>query len=179
MARIECRGFSLSSVYDDRTVLAIPPVRLATLSDARAIAELSRDSIELGLGWSYPPSRIQKAIRSRTTNVAVVHESGCLLGFGIMDYGDTAAHLVLLGVQPHQRRRGLGRHVLSWLEQCALTAGLERISIEARADNPGAIGFYQRQGYRVRGRVPGYYRGVLDAVLLEKKLGMAGAGGAG
>ena len=137
----------------------------------------ARDFIEHGLGWSYPPSRIQKAIRSRTTNVAVIHERGCLLAFGIMDYGDTAAHLVLLGVQPQQRRRGLGRHVLSWLEQCAVTAGLEKIGIEARADNPGAIGFYRRQGYRVRGRAPGYYRGVVDAVLLEKKLG--GTGGAG
>ena len=170
---------NLSLAYDDQAVLAIPSVRLATPGDARAIAELSRDSIERGLGWSYSPSRIQRAIRSRTTNVAVVHERGCLLAFGIMDYGDTAAHLVLLGVQPQQRRRGLGRHVLSWLEQCAVTAGLERIGIEVRADNPGAIGFYRRLGYEVRGRVPGYYRGVVDAVVLEKRIGKADDGGGG
>jgi ribosomal protein S18 acetylase RimI-like enzyme len=158
-------------------VLAIPSVRLATPSDARAIAELSRDFIEHGLGWSYTPNRILRAIRCKTTNVAVIHERGSLLAAGIMEYGDTAAHLVLLGVQPTQRRRGLGRHVLSWLEQCALTAGLEKIIIEARADNPGAIGFYLGQGYRVRSRVPGYYRGVVDAVRLEKRLGMADVDG--
>ena len=157
--------------------MAIPSVRLATPGDARAIAELSRDSIERGLGWTYSPSRIQRAIRSRTTNVAVVHELGCLLAFGIMDYGDTAAHLVLFGVQPQLRRRGLGRYVLSWLEQCAVTAGLERIDIEVRADNPGAVAFYGRQGYEVRGRVRGYYRGVVDALLLEKKIWKAGVGG--
>src|SRR5688500_3142426 len=150
----------------------MPSVRLATPGDARAIAELSRDFIEHGLGWSYTPGRIRRAIQSKTANVAVIHERGCLLAAGIMEYGDTAAHLVLLGVQPKQRRRGLGRHILSWLEQCALTAGLERISTEARADNPGAIGFYQAQGYWVRSRVPGYYRGVVDAVRLEKTLGM-------
>ena len=157
----------------------MPSVRLATPSDARAIAELSRDHIEHGLGWSYTPSRILRAIRSKTTNVAVIHEQGRLLAAGIMEYGDTTAHLVLLGVQPTQRRRGLGRHLLSWLEQCALTAGLEKISVEARADNPSAIEFYQGQGYRVRSRVPGYYRGVLDAMRLEKKLGMADVGGVG
>jgi ribosomal protein S18 acetylase RimI-like enzyme len=158
-------------------VLEIPSVRLATPGDARAIAELSRDFIEYGLGWSYTPARILRAIRSRTTNVAVIHERGSLLAAGIMEYGDTTAHLVLLGVLPTQRRRGLGRHILSWLEQCALTAGLENISVEARADNPGAIGFYQEQGYGVRSRVPGYYRGVVDAVRLEKKLGLADVGG--
>ena len=160
-------------------MLAIPSIRLATPGDARAIAELSRDFIEYGLGWSYTPSRILGAIRSKTTNVAVIHDRGCLLAAGIMEYGDTAAHLVLLGVQPTHRRRGVGRYVLSWLEQCALTAGLEKISVEARADNPSAIGFYQGQGYRVRGRVPGYYRGVVDAVRLEKRLGMADVGGVG
>lgn len=154
-------------------MLAIPSVRLATPGDAYAIAELSRDFIEYGLGWSYTPKRILRAIRSRTTNVAVVREHTHLLAAGIMDYGETTAHLVLLGVQPGQRRRGLGRHVLRWLEECALTAGLERVDVEARADNPGAIAFYQGQGYEVRGHVPGYYRGVLGAVRLEKRLGVS------
>jgi len=133
---------------------------------------LSRDFIEYGLGWGYTPNRILKAIRSRTTNVAVVGEHTLLLATGIMEYGEIAAHLVLLGVQLGWRRRGLGRLVLLWLEECALTAGLERVGVEARADNPGAIDFYQRQGYEIRGRVPGYYRGVVDAVRLEKRLGV-------
>lgn len=156
-------------------MLAIPSVRLATPRDARVIAELSRDFIEYGLGWSYTPNRILRAIRSRTTNVAVVGEHTRLLAAGIMEYGETTAHLVLLGVQPAQRRRGLGRHVLLWLEECALTAGLERVGVEARADNPGAIDFYLGQRYEVRARAPGYYRGVVDAVRLEKWLGMRDA----
>jgi len=156
-------------------VLAIPSVRLATPSDARAIAELSRDFIEYGLGWTYTPNRILRAIRSRTTNVAVMSERTHLLAAGIMEYGETEAHLVLLGVHPGQRRRGLGRNVLLWLQECALTAGLERVGVEARADNPGAIDFYLRQGYEIRGRVPAYYRGLVDAVRLEKRLGVNNA----
>jgi len=157
--------------------LEIPSVRLATPGDARAIAELSRAFIEYGLGWNYTPGKILGAIRSKTTNVAVIQDDGTLFAAGIMDYGDTAAHLVLLGVHPAQRRRGLGRHVLSWLEQCALTAGLMKIGVEVRADNPIAIGFYQVQGYKVRSRAPGYYRGVVDAMVLEKRLGATDSGG--
>lgn len=153
-------------------MLAIPSVRLATPGDARAIAELSRDFIEHGLGWGYTPNRILKAIRSRTTNVAVAGEHTHLFAAGIMEYAETTAHLVLLGVQPEWRRRGLGRLILLWLEECALTAGLERVDVETRADNPGAVDFYLAQGYEVCGRVPGYYRGVVDAVRLEKRLGV-------
>ena len=152
-------------------MLAIPSVRLATPGDARAIAELSRDFIEYGLGWTYTPNRILRAIRSRTTNVAVVGEHTHLLVAGIMEYAETTAHLVLLGVQPKWRRRGLGRLVMLWLEECALTAGLEQVGVETRADNPGAVDFYLAQGYAVRGYVPGYYRGVVAAVRLEKRLG--------
>ena len=151
-------------------MLARPTVRLATLGDAPAIARFSRDFIEQGLPWSYTRERIARAIQRETTNVAVVNEQETLRAFGIMDYGDTAAHLVLLGVQVTERRRGLGSYILSWLEQCAVTAGLRRIGVEARADNPQAIAFYQQQGYRVRNRIPGYYQGILEAVRLEKAL---------
>ena len=153
-------------------MLAIPSIRLATPGDARAIAELSRDYIEHGLGWSYTPGRVLKAIHSRTTNVVVVRERSDLHAAGMMEYAETAAHLVLLGVHPGLRRRGLGTQVLRWLEECALTAGLSRVGVEARADNPGAVDFYLAQGYGLRGRVPGYYRGVLEAVRLEKRLGV-------
>jgi len=154
-------------------MLDIPVIRLATSDDAKAIAALARDCIEQGLGWSYTPERTLRAMRCRSTNVAVIHEHGALLAAGIMGYGDTTAHLVLLGVQPTRRRRGWGRQLLSWLEACAVTAGLDKIGVEARADNHGAIAFYLGQGYAVRGRVPGYYRHVIDAVCLEKRLGIA------
>ena len=154
------------------TVLENPAIRLANAGDAHAVAVLSRDTIEHGLGWRYTPDRVLAAIRNRATNVVVVHARGCLLAGGIMEYGDNSAHLVLLGVQRTHRRRGLGRQVLTWLQACAITAGLETIRVEVRDDNPNALAFYQTQGYRVRDRVIGYYGGVLDAVRLAKSLGV-------
>jgi len=153
-------------------MLAEPSVRLATARDARAIAKFSRDFIEYGLGWVYTEGKIARAIQSTSTNVAVIDEGEILRAFGIMDYGDTTGHLVLLGVQPQLQRRGLGTRTLGWLEQCAVTAGLEQIRVEARADNPRAITFYKNQGYSVYDKISGYYRGVLDAVCLEKELGV-------
>ena len=151
---------------------SLPAIRLATRNEAQAIAELSRDCIEHGLAWSYTESRVIKAIRSKTVNVAITREQDRLLAFGIMDYGDTTAHLVLLAVQPGQRRRGLGRHVLGWLEESAVTAGIELIRLEVRLDNEPGVAFYRRLGYAVQGTIPGYYQGRIDAVRMTKRLGV-------
>lgn len=152
-------------------MLVNPIIQLAIPGDATAIAEYSRDFIEHGLCWGYTRAKVLRAIASRTTNVAVIRESGSLVAFGIMSYGDTSGHLVLLGVQPARQRQGLGQHVVSWLEQCAVVAGLEHVQVEAREDNAGAVAFYQAQGFRIRQRLPGYYGGALDAIRLRKRLG--------
>lgn len=155
-----------------------PHVSLANESDARGIAEMSRDYVEYGLGWSWTPSRILKAIRDDSTNVAVVRERGLVLGFGIMRYAELKAHLTLLAVRPTERKRGLGAVLLTWLEKSALAAGIERVQLEARCDNPVAIVFYRELGYEDAGTVPGYYRGEVDALRLEKSLWTAAGTGA-
>ena len=151
-------------------MIVVPDVRLARPGDAKSIAQLSRDSIEQGLPWRWTPARVLGAIGSKCANVAVVSENGGLLAFGIMEYGDETSHLVLLGVQPSRRRRGLGRAVVLWLETCAHTAGIGLIRLEVRADNPTAIAFYESLGYRFASRISGYYSGMIDAIRLEKRL---------
>jgi ribosomal-protein-alanine N-acetyltransferase len=151
-------------------VIFIPLIRLATAADAPAIADMSRQYIESGLGWSWTPARIAAAIADRETNVALMDQPDGVLGFGIMHYAERSAHLALLAVDPAQRRRGIAARLVAWLEKCADTAGIERIRVEARSDNPEALAFYQKLGYVQIDRLARYYRGVLDAVRLEKTL---------
>jgi ribosomal-protein-alanine N-acetyltransferase len=154
-------------------VIFIPLIRLATAADATAIADMSRQYIESGLGWSWTPARIAAAIADRETNVALIDQPDGVLAFGIMHYADRTAHLALLAVDPAQRRRGIAARLVAWLEKCADTAGIERIRVEARSDNPEALAFYQKLGYVQIDRLARYYRGVLDAVRLEKTLRFA------
>ncbi len=150
--------------------LAIPDIRLARSSDAEAIAAMSRDCIESGLAWSWTVPRVLRAIADPACNVAILGAGTALLGFGIMSYGEDVAHLALLAVHAEHRGRGLGTRLLEWLEKPALVAGISRVRLEARSDNPGAIDFYRRCGYCVAARVPGYYQGRIDALRLEKML---------
>lgn len=145
-------------------------IRLARFSDASAIARMSRDYIEHGLGWGWTATRVLRSIRDRATNVAVIHQGGNLLAFGIMRYDEQTAHLLLLAVEPARRRRGMAAALLAWLEAVARTAGIERIRVETRADNLPALAFYRGRGYVQIERIPGYYRGVEDAARLEKDL---------
>jgi ribosomal protein S18 acetylase RimI-like enzyme len=153
--------------------MVLPGIRLAATADALAIADMAREYIEYGLGWSWTTARVACAIADDATNVAVVNLSGSLVAFGIMHYGERTAHLALLAVQPIQRQRGIAARVVAWLEKCADTAGIERIRVEARSDNPVAIAFYRKLGYIETDRLANYYRGVLDAVRLEKTLRVA------
>lgn len=144
--------------------------RLATRADAAEIAAMSRDQIEQGLPWSWTEARVLAAMRNVDTNVAVVGPAGALQAFGIMAYRDETAHLLLFSVRPGQRRRGVGSALLRWLEDVAVTAGIERIVVECRRDNAPARNFYAEYGYHELAITKGYYRGLEDAVRLEKWL---------
>jgi ribosomal-protein-alanine N-acetyltransferase len=134
---------------------------------------MSRQFIETGLGWSWTPARVAASVRDRETNVIVAESAGALIGFAIMTYGDESAHLTLLAVRENNRRRGLGSILLKWLETTALEAGVGRIRLETRAGNAAAIAFYGSKGYRAVRRLTGYYRGIEDALRLEKELWIA------
>ena len=142
-------------------------VRLAEAGDARAIAEMSRDFIESGLGWRYDPASIQRALRRRETTVLVASERPtyvagerpALSGFAVMDFGDERAHLVLLAVQPVLRRRGIGRRLVDWLMESAVTAGIASVHLELRADNEAARRFYRALGFSETVLMPRYYNG--------------------
>jgi [ribosomal protein S18]-alanine N-acetyltransferase len=146
-------------------------VRLATRADAAEIAAMSRDEIERGLPWSWTEARVLRAIRDPDINVAVIGEQGKLVAFGIMSYREVAAHLLLFSVRPGNRRQGVGGTLLDWLEAVATNAGIPRIDVECRRDNAVARNFYSDHGYHELTITKGYYRGVEDAIRLEKHLG--------
>ena len=134
-------------------------VRLAAQRDAQAIALMSRDLVESGLGWKYDAGRVLKAIRDADTLTPVACDRGRIAGFGIMEFGDERAHLVLLAVRPTQRRMGIGRRLVDWLVESARTAGIASVHLELRAGNEAARGFYRAMGFDETIVVPGYYRG--------------------
>ena len=148
-----------------------PTFRLALPADAYEIAVMSRYLVEVGLrGWSWPPERVAKAIRSRETLVVVAEVRRHLVGFAIVEFGDVQAHLSLLAVKPPYHRCGIGRSLLYWIEDSALVAGIGTITLELRANNYGARSFYRLVGFEEGAYIPGYYRGVETALRMSRDI---------
>lgn len=149
-------------------------LRLARPGDAGAIAEMSRDLIEQGLGWSWTRSRVERSIAGASTVVLAAEESrpaaGRLAGFAIMYFGDDHGHLSLLAVRPERQRGGIGRQLVGWLEESALVAGIGTIRLELRASNRAGRRFYERLGFAEVARVAAYYGGVEDAIRMAREI---------
>ncbi len=138
-------------------------LRPASLAEAQAMAEMSRDLIESGLGWRYTAQRVALLIGDAECTALLACSATGIHGFAIMQFGDERAHLTLLCVRPAQRRLGIARSLLDWLVQSAQVAGIASIQLEVRADNPGALAFYEHLGFVVTQTVPAYYGGHLAA----------------
>lgn len=145
-------------------------LRLAVPADAQAIAVMSRDLIETGLGWSWTPARVARSIANRDTTALAACDGHQVIGFAIMHFGDDRARLNLVAVHPRYQGAGLGRRMTQWLEESALAAGIEVIELELRRSNVGARKFYERLGYRSSGVVARYYRGEEDALRMARDI---------
>lgn len=145
---------------------------LATAADAGMIAALSREHIESGLPWTWTPQRVARNLAQRDTLVLAAREGARLAGFAIMQFGEERAHLSLFAVHPDWQRQGVGRRMLEWLIESALTAGIAAIHLELRETNLGARRFYLKQGFGETARIPRYYSGVETAVRMLRDIRM-------
>ncbi len=146
---------------------------LARRSDAEAISNMSRWLIEAGLTPTWVPERVLWHLRDRESTVLVARDQTTLVGFAIMQFLDTSAHLNLLGVMPSRQRSGIGRQLLHWLETSAITAGTFLIKLEVRETNFAARRFYASMGYGEIGTVKGYYQARDNAVRMSRDLAVA------
>lgn len=148
-----------------------PTLRPAVPANAYEIAAMSRCLIEVGLrGWSWHPERVMKAIRARDTIVLAAKLGDMLIGNAIMEFADTKAHLSLLAVKPAHQRCGIGRMMMGWLEESALTAGISTLSLELRVNNIGGRSFYHALGFEEANCIPGYYQGTETALRMSRDI---------
>jgi ribosomal protein S18 acetylase RimI-like enzyme len=145
-------------------------LELARSTDAPAIAQMSRDLVEAGLGWKYQTPTVLRAIANADTLTVVARGARGLAGFAMAHFDDERAHLVLLAVQPSRQRRGIGRQLMQWLLTSATTAGIAAVELELRDGNLAALKFYNALGFSETARVAGYYRQQESAIRMRRVL---------
>lgn len=108
------------------------------------------------------------------TWVAVTGE-GALQGYGTLLFrrNSRSARLYSFCVHPQARGTGLGRRLLEALEHEALERGMQRLTLEVRADNRVAMGLYRRMGFLPRRWLEDYYVDGCAAWQMDKPLSIA------
>jgi ribosomal-protein-alanine N-acetyltransferase len=140
-------------------------LRTEDISDLASILEESSEAARLSTE-SFEKLQMSEGFLALVSEVAG-SVSGFVCGRRMADEGE----ILNLAVRRQNRKKGEGRALLSAALEKLQKGGVRRVYLEVRESNTTAIVFYQKQGFSIMGRRPGYYREPKEAaVLMEKKL---------
>ncbi|HET9082999.1 MAG TPA: GNAT family N-acetyltransferase [Candidatus Limnocylindrales bacterium] len=126
-------------------------IRLATASDAEAIATLFTDE-----GYPAGPSDIVERLSrfaSEHSRVVVAEHEGTLLGFIALhalprfEHDDRIVRVLALVVDAGARERGVGHRLMTEAERMAGELGAAFVEVTAGHHRPEAYRFYESMGY--------------------------------
>jgi [ribosomal protein S18]-alanine N-acetyltransferase len=142
----------------------------ATPADVAAIVRL--EALALGKdAWS--EALVAQGVGGElpTVHYRVVRGgSGAVIAYAVASVAGDVAELQRIAVDPAHRRQGLASGLLADVERRAAAEGVERLLLEVREDNSGALAFYAARGFQELDRRPRYYRDGATAVVLELPL---------
>ncbi len=148
-------------------------VRAATPGDLDAVVVLENDNLGAD-AWSFGLLEEGLAGRVPTVHYLVAEVEGSVAGHAVTSLAGDIAELQRIAVTPGARRTGVASALLD--ASVALAAGADRMLLEVRADNAGALAFYAARGFVEVDRRPKYYQDGSTAVVMRLPLGQ-GCGG--
>jgi ribosomal-protein-alanine N-acetyltransferase len=150
-------------------------IRVATPDDADVLADLEADNLGAD-AWS--PGLVAAGVAGDLPTVTwwVAEVDGAVVAYAVASIAGDIAELQRIAVDAAHRRTGLARDLLAELTVAARAGGADRVLLEVREDNAGALAFYAGQGFDEIDRRRRYYRDGTTAVVLRLPL-QDGCGG--
>jgi ribosomal-protein-alanine N-acetyltransferase len=152
--------------------LCLVPARAADIDAMMAVMAVAFDP---GFGEAWSAAQVLASLATGTAWAQVARGSDApQLGFTLCREIGPDAELLLIGVAPIARRRGIGAALLAAAAVEARRRQSETLFLEVRDGNAAALGLYRAAGYEVIGRRRDYYRGIdghrFDAITLRARL---------
>jgi len=139
----------------------------ATAADVAAIVRLE-DVCQGPDAWS--ESLVRDGVAGGVPTVHhLVARAGEVVGYAVVSVVDDVVELQRIGVDPAHRRGGLASALLEGV--LAIADGAERVLLEVREDNTGALAFYAARGFTELARRQRYYRDGTTAVVMSAPTG--------
>lgn len=145
-------------------------VRPAVAADAPAVAALERDNLGRD---AWPEGLVVEGLAGNlpTVSYLVAEVDGTIVGHAVASVVADIAELQRIAVDPAHRRTGLATDLLDAVVRAAREGGADRLLLEVREDNTGALAFYAARGFVEVDRRPRYYRDGATAVVMRFGLG--------
>jgi len=136
-------------------------IRPFSIEDLKQILEIEREAFPKS---GYPKEVILNYAKRLPGGFIVVEIGEQIAGYMIFDQ---TGHVYSAAVRPSHRKKGFGKRLFLHASE----QSLGKLWLEVRSKNTGAIGFYQRIGMRIVGRVQGYYHGDDALIMILDGLG--------
>ncbi|NYE95207.1 ribosomal-protein-alanine N-acetyltransferase [Psychromicrobium silvestre] len=142
-------------------------LRAMTSADIDLISELEN---RLFPEDAWPRQAFVEELAQPSRHYLVAEKDGQAVGYaGLMCLPPTA-DVQTIGVLPEFEGQGIGSSLLTALIDEARRQGASDVLLEVRADNPRAQQLYQRFGFLHVHTRPRYYRGGIDALIMQLSL---------
>jgi [ribosomal protein S18]-alanine N-acetyltransferase len=147
--------------------LVSPQIRRATRVDIPDLERLVHESA--ADHWTVEQITAEFDRAASTLYVASCELSAC--GFAVVMRAAQEADLLLIAIHPDFRRRGIAAGLLRFIQSDASSSGIDKLCLEVRSTNDGAIALYRQAGFVVAGIRKGYYeRDGEDALVMTHEL---------
>jgi ribosomal protein S18 acetylase RimI-like enzyme len=149
-------------------------IRKTTAEDIEAITEIEQKCFPEPT--AYPKSQLAYLTLKANSTSLVETENGKLHGFIIVTYrnGSCVGSVETIDVDPQFQNRGVGKRLLAAAEENMKQRGMRFSRLETSEGNQTALNLYQKAGYVIKKKLPGFYHyehnGTCNAVQLVKAL---------
>jgi len=145
----------------------VSEVRDALPGDLDAVAELEHTCLGVD---AWPAGLIEEGLLGKvpTTHYFVAGEPAT--AHAVVAVAGDIAELQRIAVDPTQRRSGIASRLLAAVVAHGRREGADRLLLEVREDNRGALSFYAARGFVEIDRRPRYYADGATAVVMRLAL---------
>lgn len=145
-------------------------IRAARPEDVADIARLEGECLGAD-AWSEGLVREGVTGALPTVVYLVAEVEQVVVGHAVASMAGDVAELQRIAVAPTHRRSGLATGLLDAVLAAAGRTAADRLLLEVREDNRGAVAFYARAGFTEIDRRPRYYADGSTAVVMRRGLG--------
>jgi ribosomal-protein-alanine N-acetyltransferase len=137
------------------------------VSDINALYEVEKECFPLDC---FSLKTFTDVISASNFLGVLLENNGEILGYVLVNYCLDESDILKVAVATKHRKKGYGLTLLNELKKVAKTKGINKIFLEVREDNFGAIALYEKADYVKISVRKNYYDGKVNALIYQKEI---------